>query len=91
MLIKSTFSELCKFVNESKSSSKLNLVLSNCKLNDETFSTNIGIFTSLCSKVRYLNLSSNDITMKTVQILKNCLENINSEIRHLVLTDCPIQ
>ena len=60
-------------VNDSKNTNKIEIILKGCKLNDEIFSSNIGAFTSFCSKVKYLDISINNLTVKTIQILKNCL------------------
>jgi hypothetical protein len=41
--------------------------------------------------VKKLDISDNFITAKSVQIIKVCLENINTEITHLNISNCPIR
>ncbi len=60
-------------MNESKNNFKFDITLKGCKLDDEIFSSNIGVFTSFCTKVKLLDISTNNLTSKTIQILKNCL------------------
>jgi hypothetical protein len=41
--------------------------------------------------VKKLDISDNFITAKSVQIIKVCLENINTEITYLNISNCPIR
>ena len=55
------------------------------------FLMNLFFFNLFYENLKKFNIFKVNKLMKNVQILKNCLKNIDLEIRHLVLTDCPIQ
>ena len=67
------------------------MILSNCKLDDDCFMSNIGQFTSLCTKVSKLDISQNVITAKTIHVIKGCFESATSIVRHLNINNCPIR
>jgi hypothetical protein len=73
-LTKQNFQEICQCVNDIQTAkAEIEVNLSDCRLDDDCFVSNVGVFTSFCSKVRHLNISDNFITAKTVQIIKVCL------------------
>lgn len=77
-------------MNELNNNKGLEVVLRNTKLDDECFVSNVGLFTSFCSKVRLLDISENNITAKTIQVIKNCLESVTTMVQCLKLNYCPI-
>lgn len=85
-----SFLALCQFVNDIINKTELQVVLKDTKLDDECFTSNVGSFTSFCSKVKFLDISENIISAKTVQIIKNCLESVTTIIRRLNISYCPI-